>query len=199
MHAPVFPPAATLYFVRHGETDWNAQGRLQGQRDVPLNATGQLQARDVARHLRTLAPTAHELPFHVSPLGRARVTAELLREEIGLPRGGYLVEPRLAELSFGRWEGMTWKEVRARHPEAPRRVKRSWDFTPPGGESYAMLAQRILPWLATLNGDMVVVSHGGVARVLISLIAGMAGDEATQEDIWQGRVLVLRSGSFHWS
>lgn len=199
MPASALPPAATLYFVRHGETDWNAQGRLQGQRDVPLNDTGRRQASDVARHLRALAPAAHELPFHVSPLGRTRETAELLREQIGLPRAGYALEPRLAELSFGRWEGMTWKEVRARHPDAPKRVKRGWDYQPPDGESYAMLAQRVSPWLATLQGDAVIVSHGGVARVLISLVAGLPGDEATLEDIWQGRVLVLQPGSFRWS
>lgn len=188
----------TLYFVRHGETDWNMQGRLQGSRDIPLNDHGRVQAGEIAQRLRDAAITPETLPFHVSPLVRTRETADILRHRLGMPVHGYTLEPRLAELSFGKWEGMTWKEVRAHDPSAPKRIKRGWHYTPPEGESYAMLAERLCPWLDTLTGDNVVVSHGGVARALIAMVCGVPSEDATQEDIWQGRLLVLRKDGFHW-
>lgn len=193
------PGLPVLYFIRHGETDWNAQARLQGQRDIPLNDVGRKQADEVGLRLRTLVPDVERLPFIASPLGRTRETMERLRRAIGLAPQLYARDERLKEITFGRWEGLTWKEVRARDPGgAKAREADKWGFVPPDGESYAMLARRIAPWLAEQTRDQVVVSHGGVARVLIHLITGEDTRTAPSVDIWQGKVLVLRDGTWSW-
>jgi probable phosphoglycerate mutase len=197
------PSPARLYFLRHGETDWNAEGRLQGRKDIPLNALGRDQAAKAGRALKkVLASRAEDLSalsIQCSPLLRTRQTLELARAEIGLPPGKSCIDDRLVEFTFGRWEGMTWPEVLAAEPDLARqRETDKWNFTPPGGESYAQLAQRLAPWLAEQRGASVVVSHGGVARALMALIGGLPEERAPNADVWQGRVLVFSSGRFDW-
>jgi probable phosphoglycerate mutase len=189
-----------LLFIRHGETDWNAVGRLQGQQDIALNELGRRQAAEAGRHLRRLARDPAALPWIVSPLERTRHTAELARRELGLPMAGYAMDDRIKELSFGRWEGMTWREVRKSEPvQAKARESDKWAFVPPGGESYAMLAERVRPWFESLDREAIVVSHGGVARALLHLVVGLPPVDAPSEDIWQGRVLVIEPGRSTWS
>ena len=187
-----------LFFLRHGETSWNREGRLQGQHDIPLNDLGRAQAEEAGRRLMTLTdPKA--LPWVASPLSRTVETAQLARREIGLPEDDFLRDDRLKELAFGRWEGLTWKEVRHSDPQrAAQREKDKWQTVPPDGESYNLLSQRLAPWLGSVAGDWVVVAHGGVARVLLHDIAGVAPHEAAELDIWQGRVLVLEKGRYEW-
>jgi probable phosphoglycerate mutase len=192
-----------LVFLRHGETDWNAEGRLQGRQDIPLNAKGCRQAekagRIVARILGPGALSAPDLAFLCSPMIRARQTMEIARAAMGLPVHDYALDERLVELTFGEWEGLTWPEVKAREPAAASwREGDKWRFTPPKGESYAMLAERLEPWVASLEGDAVVVSHGGVARALMAMLAGMPEERAALADIWQGRALVFHNGKFAW-
>jgi broad specificity phosphatase PhoE len=91
----------TLYFVRHGETDWNAEARLQGQQDVPLNAFGRVQGEEAGARLRALAPGYANLDYVASPLSRTRETMELLRRTLGLDPALYRTDDRLKELSFG--------------------------------------------------------------------------------------------------
>ena len=188
-----------LFFVRHGETDWNAAGRLQGQRDIPLNPVGRVQAEEVARRVAGLVADPSSLDFVASPLGRTRETMAILRRTLGLPEEGYRIDPRFIELTFGTWEGLTWREVRARDAaSAARRERDKWGYVPPGGESYAMLRQRVAPALAELARPTLLVSHGGVARALLAALAGIGEEEATRVDIWQGRVLVIAEGRHRW-
>jgi probable phosphoglycerate mutase len=94
---------------------------------------------------------------------------------------------------------MTWAEVWAQDPAGARaREHDKWGFTPPGGESYAALAERVKPWLAELDGETFVVSHGGVARVLLALLARMPALQAASAPVWQGRALVFEQGSAEW-
>jgi probable phosphoglycerate mutase len=197
------PLAARLYFLRHGETDWNAEGRLQGRKDIPLNALGRYQAARAGRTLKKILASRGEDPsalsIQCSPLLRTRQTLELAGAETGLPADMSRIDDRLVEFTFGRWEGMTWPEVCVAEPDLARqREIDKWNFTPPGGESYAQLAQRLEPWLAEQHGPSVVVSHGGVARALMALIGGLAKERAPTADIWQGRVLVFDAGRFDW-
>ncbi len=192
-----------LYFLRHGETDWNAEGRLQGRQDVPLNPLGQDQSARAGCKLKKLLLSQGEnpatLPFQCSPLLRTRQTLRLARAELGLPPEGGEFDDRLVEFTFGRWEGLTWPEVCALDPElAKAREVDKWNFTPPGGESYADLAQRLEPWLEAQKAPSVVVSHGGVARALMTLIGGLPAERAPVADIWQGRVLMFSAGRFDW-
>ncbi len=199
MAAPSQRP--TIYFLRHGETDWNAAGRLQGQLDLPLNAVGERQAADAAVILKGLAATSvAALDYVASPLVRARRTMEIARAAMALPPDGYRVDERLKEMSFGTWEGLTLKEVRQRWPaDFAARENGKWCYATPGGESYADLAARVSATVETLQRDTVMVAHGGVARVLLALLAGLAPEAALRCPIWQGRVLVLRDGAFAWS
>ncbi len=197
------PSSSRLYFLRHGETDWNAEGRLQGQKDVPLNALGRDQAARAGRKLQKILASRGEdfpaLSYQCSPLLRTRQTLQLARAEMGLPADEGVLDRRLIEFTFGRWEGLTWPEVCAVDPELAReREADKWNFVPPGGESYAQLAQRLAPWLAEQTGASVVVSHGGVARALMAMIGGLPEERAPIADIWQGRVLIFSAGRFDW-
>jgi broad specificity phosphatase PhoE len=147
-----------------------------------------------------LLPDPGPLDFVASPLRRTRDTMELMRRALGLVPEDYRLDDRLKELTFGRWEGMTWREVRARDAAgAARRVQDKWHFVPPEGESYAMLAERLRPVVAEIRQDLVMVSHGGVARALLALLAGVPEHEAPRVDIWQGKVLVIESGRHRWA
>lgn len=197
---PDAPRRAPIYFIRHGETDWNREGRLQGQRDIPLNDLGRRQACEVALHLRdTIGGKVEILPWLVSPMGRVMETMQIVRRTLGLPVDGVTIDPRLIELGFGRWEGMTWKEVTRADPAgAAVRRNNKWDCVPPGGESYLMLLDRIRPVIHGMAGETIVVAHGGIARAFLVELAGVDGLEATTMDIWQGRLLVFENGGAHW-
>ncbi len=188
-----------LYFARHGETDFNAAHRLQGQYQTSLNALGREQAAISGQLLRDLF--AHELhqasDFHYvsSPLNRARETMEIVRRTLGLDPQAYETDDRLMEISYGAWEGLTLPEVEAHEPGVlERREREKWDFTPPGGESYRDVARRVAEWYATVTRDTVVVAHGGVARVLMANFRILPGEEATHAEIAQGVVYVFSAG-----
>jgi probable phosphoglycerate mutase len=163
-----------FYFMRHGETDWNVEGRLQGQHDTPLNAVGYGQATACGEILRGLLARDGRDPMRfdyvASPLMRARKTMELVRAELGLDAAGYRTDARLVELAFGRWEGLTFAEIKRNAADVQALATREhdkWGFRPPGGESYADLLVRVREWHATVARDTIVVAHGGVARTLI--------------------------------
>jgi broad specificity phosphatase PhoE len=111
-----------LYYIRHGETDWNVEGRLQGRHDPDLNAVGRRQAAVCSDILRDLLARDGQSPagcgYVASPLQRARQTAEIVRAALGLAPGDYRIDPRLAEIAFGEWEGLTFREIRSRAPQA---------------------------------------------------------------------------------
>jgi probable phosphoglycerate mutase len=193
-----------ILFARHGETSWNAEYRLQGQRDIPLNGKGRAQASATGSYLREhlgveIARLAVGDAFWSSPLGRTRETTELLRAAMGLSPQGYNCDARLKELSFGDWEGLTWAEVDRKYPGARRiRADDKWAFAPPGGESYADLTARVNAWLAERDAEVFVVAHGGVARALMVLLAGVAPSIAANAPVQQGRVLIFDGGAFAW-
>jgi broad specificity phosphatase PhoE len=193
-----------LIFVRHGETAYNAENRLQGQLDTPLNARGREQARAIGGTLRSLlGPEIDRLDeaqaFFASPLKRARETMDIARDAMGLKPGRYHLDPLLKELSFGVWEGLTWQEIELKDAQGSRaRRKDRWAFVPEGGESYAMLADRLRPWLDGLSEHAFVISHGGVARVLMALIAGIPPAKAVRTPIIQGRAILFENGGYRW-
>jgi broad specificity phosphatase PhoE len=194
------PPARRLYFVRHGETDWNAARRLQGRNDVPLNALGRRQAAQCGELLGKLfvasGASPQQFAFTSSPLSRARETMDILRVGLGLPQKGYATDPRLAELSFGSWEGLTYKEVRERDRSVlAKRDRDKWNFQPPGGESYSQLLVRVREWHDGLSGDAVVTAHGGVARAFLVLYGVKSPAEAPLGDIAQGVIYEFMPGS----
>jgi broad specificity phosphatase PhoE len=188
-----------LYYVRHGETDFNVEGRLQGRRDTVINARGRQQAMDCGNVLAGLFARdgrgAEDFAYVASPLQRARETMQLLRMTLGLDPAAYDVDDRLMEISYGQWEGLTLPEIDVRVPGAlARRERDKWDFAPPGGESYRQLTARIGEWYAGMTRDTVVAAHGGGIRALMALFKVLPREEATHTHVAQGVVYVFADG-----
>jgi len=169
--------------VRHGETDWNRDTRIQGHTDIGLNAHGQSQAQRLASALRDETLVA----IYASDLRRARATAEAVAVHHGL---AVHTDPGLRERGFGRLEGLTWSEIETRHPaEALAWRKRHPAFTPPGGgESLLQLRARIVATVHTLAAphageQTLIVTHGGVLDVLYR--------DATRQDLQAPRTWTL--------
>lgn len=172
-----------LYFVRHGETDWNAEGRYQGSRDIPLNDRGRGQARLNGELLKTLLERGNrastDFSWYASPLGRTRETMNLVRAGVGEPIPDVTFDPRLVEISFGIYEGHLHTELNAVEMAiAGERDASFWYFRPPEGESYEDVSKRVLDFGASLTGPSIIVSHGGILRVLRHLIEGFPHERA---------------------
>ncbi|MCH7487137.1 MAG: histidine phosphatase family protein [Proteobacteria bacterium] len=153
-----------LALIRHGPTEWNRDGRIQGRADVPLDAQGR-----EAVTAWTLPRNLEGYRWVASPLSRAVETARILGAEPDL-------EPSLVEMDWGRWEGLRIEDLRG---ELGRDIEdnesRGLDFRPPEGESPRDVQRRIAPWLATvaaLGQATVAVTHKGVIRAAYALASG---------------------------
>jgi probable phosphoglycerate mutase len=141
----------TIYLVRHGETEWNREGRIQGRLDSPLTASGREQARRAGRTLAALLEGGPPFLLLASPLGRAEASATLILAALGPIVGERRTDDRLGEGSWGRWNGLTRAEIAAREPELWRwREADRWRRPPADGESHAMVAERVRGWLASV-------------------------------------------------
>ena len=167
-----------LYLLRHGETAWNLERRMQGSKDSALTNRGRAQAAAMGRALvAELAREPGPTLFLRSPLGRTRETAEIIGQELGLDPTEWRDDPRLAELRYGDWEGSTWAEIEVSHPNAMA----SWradpeGFCPPGGETHVDLRRRSAEALADIIASgtrTVVVSHGVSGAVMRGLLHGL--------------------------
>ncbi len=189
------------YFVRHGQTGWNAELRLQGQADTDMTDLGRAQAARNGRRLAGLIDDPAAFDFVSSPLKRTRETMELVRTGMGLPARGYRVDSRLMEVHFGEWQGFTHAELEQRQPgSTAARFSDKWGFVAPGegGESYQMLLDRVRPWFASLDRHTVCVTHGGVLRILFRLVEDMPAADAAALDIPQDRVLRFENSRLEW-
>lgn len=190
-----------LIFVRHGQTDWNAEGRMQGHIDIPLNETGREQAaangNRLGKFLEEEGLDPRALDFVASPLGRTRTTMELLRKGMDLDTDVFRLEDRLLELTFGQWEGFRLEDLADEEQDLilQRRADK-WRFVPPGGESYEMLTERVGAWLETVSRPTVVVSHGGVYRVLRGMLEGLETAHIPKLSVPQDKVFVWRRSNF---
>jgi probable phosphoglycerate mutase len=190
-----------VYFVRHGQTDWNAENRLQGQADIDLNALGREQANENGRKLAGLIPDPQDFDFVASPMKRTRETMERIRTAMGLEPRAYRTDPRLVEVNFGDWQGFTYAELELQHPGiSSERSLDKWDYRPSGeaAESYQMLLERIKPWFEELSRDTVCVTHGGVIRTLFRIVENLPKAEAASLDTPQDRILRLQDGRLKW-
>jgi broad specificity phosphatase PhoE len=192
-------PAPIIYYIRHGETDWNVEGRLQGGIDTPLNDRGLTQATHAGRILADLFArqrrSASELAFVASPLRRARHTMDQVRAELELPAGDYAIDDRLREIGYGHWEGSTLAQMQAADPTlfAARQFDK-WTVPPPDGESYGSVQIRMRDWYDSLKADTVAVAHGGTARALMVALAIETPASASDLFIEQGVVYVFNDG-----
>ncbi len=187
-----------IYFIRHGETDWNAELRFQGRQDIALNDKGRMQAQRNGSILKNLIQS-EDFHFLTSPLSRTRETMEIIRQTMGLNAKQYDCDDRLRELSFGDWEGHTIHELEEKEPDRwQERQNDKWFFKPPNGESYDDLKYRIKPWLEELNQSTIVVAHGGVNRALQALITNNNLQELAATPVPQDQIMLINDGKLDW-
>lgn len=180
--------ATRIVAIRHGETAWNVESRIQGQLDIPLNDTGRRQAQQLAGALADEPIAA----IYSSDLQRAQATAQALAQTTGAP---LTLEPGLRERSFGDFQGRSFAQIAAEQPEAALRWRRrDPDYAPGGGESLHALRERIARTLAALarrhlGEQMVLVAHGGVLDTLYRL--------ATHQDLQAPRTWQLSNAAIN--
>jgi len=172
-----------LYFIRHGETDWNAEGRYQGSRDIPLNDIGRGQADLNGKLLQQILARAGRAPgefnWSASPLGRTRETMQRVQSAFTGPLPEVRFDSRLVEISFGVYEGRLHTELSLGEMAiAGERTADFWFFRPPSGESYEDVAARVSSFAAELTGPSIIVAHGGILRILRRLIEDFPAERA---------------------
>lgn len=166
-----------LYLTRHGETDWNVSSRIQGQTDTPLNETGVRQAKELAERLLEEKPEIAKI--YTSRQKRAYQTAKIAAEKL---QAEVVVKDGLEEISFGKWEGYTWKQVKELFSEEYEEWHENRRYkVPPEGESYQQLLERLVPALQEISReekeDVLVVTHSAVIMTLLSYIYQKPFDE----------------------
>ena len=166
-----------ICLIRHGQTNWNLEGRYQGQSNVPLNENGRAQARALARQLQGLPFTA----IYTSDLKRAKETAEIVGAFIHLP---VTLEPRLREIKQGKWEGQLVEVIKARYVELwGQHVVDPAGARPPGGETVGEVAKRVYTALDDIAGhhpntSVLIVSHGLAIATVICKAQGIPVGQA---------------------
>jgi broad specificity phosphatase PhoE len=178
-----------ILIVRHGETDWNRDGRFQGHADTPLNDAGREQAHALADEL-----AGERIDFvYTSDLVRARETAEIIATRLG---ADVVARSELREIDVGEWEGLTWLEIEERYPEGAR----TWHEHGYGwksGETYDELGERIIAALRRIAADhpdlrVLVVGHGGTVRATRAFIEGLSVADSRRRSPAIGNCEVFR-------
>jgi len=191
-------PQQVIYFVRHGETTWNLEGRMQGHLDAPLTTRGLREARRDGAALRGLIEADPPYVLNFSPLGRTRETAKVIAEETRQYLSTQRSDFRLREVSWGEWDGLTITEIKARFPEKwQAHIADRWNVGAPGGESYRVLCERVADWLASVEDEprLIVVSHGALGRALRGLYLGLKPEETLQLREPQDALIRLTQGT----
>jgi len=176
-----------LLLVRHAQTDWNADGRFMGQKDIELSALGLRQAEAVGRRLARERPQA----IYASDLKRAWQTAEQIHHAIAEscapdPPPPLLPEPAWREMSFGDWEGLDYQQITTEHPEALKAWETDYlHYAPPGGENVAQMLERIFSAHAQIierhsEASVILVAHGGTLQALLAHLLGLPLDRMWQ-------------------
>ena len=188
-------PSLPIIYVRHGETDWNAKGLIQGSIDTELNAKGHAQAQAVADLLATHRSDWTGFEIVVSPQLRARQTAEHIVRALGRTVDGF--DPRVRELGFGVWEGKPFWELKD-SPVYPADPEGRFFWRPEGGESYEDGVARVTAWRAALTRPTLVISHGAVGRCLMGSVASLGPRELVGLPTPQGAYCRLEQGRIAW-
>ena len=189
----------TIYYIRHGQTDWNATGRFQGTQDIPLNDNGRAQAVAAGGLLGQLLKREGRDPAS-SPMSQARSAApaspwNCCAARCDLPPPDYATDERLREITYGAWEGFTLAQMQHSDAEiyAARHADR-WNVAPLKGESYASRLPFITDWVNSVTTDTVAVGHVGTCRTLLVALGIKTPAEALEGSILQGAVYEFADG-----
>ncbi len=187
-----------IYLTRHGETEWNLEGRMQGRMESALTPLGVRQACAMAALLGDLVERDGSAAWRLiaSPAGRARATAQAISDRLGLP---IELDARLIEIGCGEWEGKLRSDVAISHPELF--ATREWFFNAPGGETYGDVFARVSDWLGDQPPEperrSIVVSHGVAGRLLRGAYGGLARHDTIHQDVPQDAIYRLLGGNIH--
>ncbi len=175
-----------IFLLRHGETEWNAEGRFQGILDSPLTEWGKEQARACGRKLASVVTGADAML--ASPLGRVRETCSILRSFAEYPDVTW--DDALKEVTLGKWDGLTHVDIDAMWPSALAGSSQfDWYFRSPDGEGFETALARVSDWLGRIEGVVVAVSHGLLGRIIRGAYLGLSRAEmlalpVPQDTIW---------------
>ncbi|MBN2328931.1 MAG: histidine phosphatase family protein [Candidatus Omnitrophica bacterium] len=188
----------TIYFVRHGQTQFNLENRLQGWNDSPLSSRGEAQVQKVAQ---SLAPLGIQRAW-VSPLGRARQTASIIQDALCIE-----IEPvdELREVSFGAFEGNTLDELRKKFPgQWEKRQADKWNYRPPEGEANKDAVPRAQNVVSRIENwppsdPLLIVAHFAINRIVLSLLAGLTPDETVEMNVAHCTIYRATQQNSHWT
>jgi len=187
-----------IYLVRHGQTQYNAIGRWQGQTDSPLTELGILQAKMIALRLAELSRNSTVAIF-ASPLGRAHETAKIIAEEI-LTASEILLDARLMEVTMGSWDGLTDYEIDHEWPSARKGLDRyEWFFHSPDGETFEAMTDGVRDVLNMIHCHpaqyKIVVSHGITNRLICGIHAHLSKEQCLRLDVSQNAYFRLAANN----
>ncbi len=184
-----------IYLVRHGETEFNREKRLQGQMESGLTDLGRRQALAMANLLFALIDPQPPVQWRIisSPLGRTQATAAIIAEKLGLP---VEIDKRLIEMSVGEWQGQLRDDLHLAHPELS--ASKDWIFKAPRGETFEDVERRVKEWLTeqaqTPGKNVIAVSHGMTGRLLRGAYAGLSRSDTLDQDAPQDAIYQLHDG-----
>lgn len=183
-----------LYILRHGETEWNREGRCQGQLDAALTALGRAQAAAQGRIIRDqIMPHYPDIPVLVSPLGRTQATWRVAVEAAELGEYPHMTEPRLAEVHMGDWQGRLRSDFMAENVHAHPNLF-EWSLNTPNGEGFESLKARLTACLQSITEPTICVTHGITSLVLRGLVCGLTREDMAGLGHDQGIVYALSDG-----
>jgi probable phosphoglycerate mutase len=185
----------TLYLLRHGQTRYNAELRLQGRCNSDLTAKGEAQATAMGARLRDLLDDAARWTLYASPLGRARQTAHLVCQQLGLDGERIVWDERLVELDMGEWESHRVSELLAAHPDLDLEQP-DWYLQAPDGEDFQGIQRRARAWLQDerIAERAIVVSHGLFGAMLRGVYADLDYTTTWSQELPQDAFFKLSGG-----
>lgn len=178
----------TIYLLRHGETEFNTQGRYQGELDSPLTEVGVQQVQQNAQMLKSLIGNPNEWKIVSSPLGRAMQSTEIICETIGYDVKKVEKDERLTEVAVGQWAGLTTKEIESSWPNLFQNTDvYNWYFNAPNGEAYDSVVCRLSAWLKDMQHvpNVIAISHGLTGRILRGIYADLKKEDALKLEVSQ--------------
>lgn len=187
-----------IYLLRHGETNYNTQGRYQGQLDSPLTERGREQVQQNARMLKSLIGDADEWTILSSPMGRAMQSTAILCETLGYDSNKVRQDSRLTEVAVGQWAGLTMAEIQQQWPALLTNTDAfNWYFRAPDGETYEAVTSRISDWLEEIQREpkVIAISHGLTGRILRGLYAGLGREDALKLAVSQDMFFKLSNNT----
>ncbi|MEQ6353415.1 histidine phosphatase family protein [Lysinibacillus sp. M3] len=178
----------TIYLLRHGETEFNTQGRYQGELDTSLTEMGVQQVQQNAQMLKSLIGNPDEWKIVSSPLGRAMQSTEIICETIGYDVKKVEKDERLTEVAVGQWAGLTTKEIESSWPNLFQNTNvYNWYFNAPNGEAYDSVVSRLSTWLKDIQHvpNVIAISHGLTGRILRGIYADLKKEDALKLEVSQ--------------